>query len=66
VKLSVVIPAHNEAGSIEATLKPLAATLESKGIDYELLVVDDASMEGTTPACMTSGTPGCAGVPLPA
>jgi dolichol-phosphate mannosyltransferase len=48
MKLSVVIPAHNEAGSIAATLRLTAETLEEAGIEYELLVVDDASVDGTS------------------
>jgi dolichol-phosphate mannosyltransferase len=47
VKLSVVIPAHDEAGSIEATLDSLAAELRAASIDYELLVVDDSSSDET-------------------
>ena len=47
MKLSVVIPAHNEAGSIAATLRTAAEALEDAGVDYELLVVDDASSDGT-------------------
>ena len=47
MKLSVVIPAHNEAGSVEATLKSLVEELERARIDYEVLVVDDASGDGT-------------------
>jgi dolichol-phosphate mannosyltransferase len=47
MKLSVVIPAHDEAGSIAATLRLTAETLEEAGIEYELLVVDDASVDGT-------------------
>jgi dolichol-phosphate mannosyltransferase len=47
VKLSVVIPAHNEAGSIGATLLGLSAALDAEGIDYELLVADDASADRT-------------------
>jgi dolichol-phosphate mannosyltransferase len=47
VKLSVVIPAHDEAGSIEATVDGLAAALQAASIEYELLVVDDSSSDGT-------------------
>jgi dolichol-phosphate mannosyltransferase len=47
VKLSVVVPAHDEAGSIEQTLAALVTTLEREGIDYEVLVVDDSSTDAT-------------------
>jgi dolichol-phosphate mannosyltransferase len=47
VKLSVVIPAHDEAEAIEATVREVAGTLARHEIDYELLVVDDASRDGT-------------------
>jgi dolichol-phosphate mannosyltransferase len=47
VRLSVVIPAHNEAGSIRETLDATVSVLEAEGIDYELLVVDDSSTDGT-------------------
>jgi dolichol-phosphate mannosyltransferase len=47
VKLSVVIPAHNEAGVIGGTLSALAQTLDAESIDYEVLVIDDASTDGT-------------------
>jgi dolichol-phosphate mannosyltransferase len=47
LKLSVVIPAHNEAGSIARTVEESAAALDEAGIDYELVVVDDASSDGT-------------------
>ena len=45
--LSVVIPAHNEAGSIRSTVEDIAGRLEEAGIAYEVLVVDDASSDGT-------------------
>jgi dolichol-phosphate mannosyltransferase len=48
MKLSVVIPTHDEAGSIAATVRASAAALSDAGIDYELLVIDDASVDGTS------------------
>ena len=48
MKLSVVIPAHNEAGSIAASVRGTASVLDRKGIDYELIVIDDASVDGTS------------------
>jgi dolichol-phosphate mannosyltransferase len=47
VKLSVVVPAHDEAGSIVDTVTGIATSLRVNGIDYEILVVDDASSDGT-------------------
>jgi dolichol-phosphate mannosyltransferase len=47
VKLSVVIPARDEEGSIAATVNGLVAALEAEGISYEILVVDDASSDRT-------------------
>jgi len=45
--LSVVIPSHNEAGSIEGTVAEIATALEGAGVDYEVIVVDDASNDDT-------------------
>ena len=47
MKYSIVIPAKNEATSIAATLDGLTGTLGNAGIDYEIIVVDDASTDGT-------------------
>jgi len=47
VKLSVVIPAHNEVGSIGATVSAVADALRQARIEYEIVVVDDASRDGT-------------------
>jgi dolichol-phosphate mannosyltransferase len=47
VKLSVVIPAHNEEGSITETVQAVTARLAAEAIDYEIVVVDDASMDRT-------------------
>jgi dolichol-phosphate mannosyltransferase len=48
MKLSVVIPAHNEAGSIAATVRSTAIALSDARIDYELLIIDDASVDRTS------------------
>jgi dolichol-phosphate mannosyltransferase len=45
--LSVVIPAHNEEGHIAATVEGVAATLEEANIRYEILVVNDNSVDQT-------------------
>jgi dolichol-phosphate mannosyltransferase len=47
VKLSVVIPAHDEADSIAAAVTSVADALTKAGIDHEILVVDDHSADGT-------------------
>lgn len=47
LRLSVVVPAHNEAGSISETVTTLASTLTVERIPHEILVVDDASSDGT-------------------
>lgn len=45
--LSIVIPAHNEEGSIEDTLRSLNAVLLREGIRSEIVVVNDHSSDGT-------------------
>lgn len=45
--LSVVIPAFNEAQRIGPTLQTVTAWLAANVADYELLVVDDGSSDGT-------------------
>jgi dolichol-phosphate mannosyltransferase len=47
VKLSVVIPAHDEADGIETTVRELHARLARSGIEHEIVVVDDHSTDGT-------------------
>jgi len=47
MKLSVVIPAHNEEGSIAETLQQLHAVLHREAIAHEIVVVNDHSSDGT-------------------
>jgi len=47
MKLSVVMPAQNEEGSVGATVEGVVASLEREGIDYEVVVVDDDSEDMT-------------------
>ena len=45
--LSVVIPAYNEERRIGATLARIVEYLERRSLDFEVLVVDDGSLDGT-------------------
>lgn len=47
LKLSVVIPAHNEEGSIENTVRLLSVTLRAESVPHEILVVNDNSRDAT-------------------
>ena len=47
MKLSVVIPAYNEEGSIAETVTSVAERLRAEQIDYEIVCVDDSSTDGT-------------------
>lgn len=47
IALSVVIPAHNEEGSIEETVESVAQALTNEHIAFEIVVVNDHSTDTT-------------------
>ncbi|MBI4356149.1 MAG: glycosyltransferase [Candidatus Omnitrophica bacterium] len=47
VKLSVVIPAHNEEENLPRVIPSLLAILQREGIEREIILVDDNSRDGT-------------------
>jgi glycosyltransferase involved in cell wall biosynthesis len=48
VLLSVVIPAYREAENIVGTLENVTTALAPLGLEYEILVIDDGSTDGTS------------------
>ena len=47
-KLSVIIPCYNEKKTIQAILKKIIESLNNyKIVDYEIIIVDDSSDDGT-------------------
>lgn len=59
MKLSVIIPAQDEEGSVAATVEGISAVLERERVDYELLVIDDGSVDATAAvvAAIAAGNP---------
>ncbi len=53
--VSVVIPAYNEENAIVPTIEKVRAVLGGAGIDYELVVVNDGSKDGTLAAAESTG-----------
>lgn len=46
--LSVVLPAYNEEANIERVIRQVTAELDARGIDYEILPVNDGSRDCTS------------------
>ena len=47
MKLSLIIPANDEEGSIESTIKGLISTLRIEKLNFDILVVNDNSTDST-------------------
>lgn len=47
MRLSVVIPAHNEEAVVGETVEGIVDALGREGIEHEVIVVDDSSADGT-------------------
>jgi hypothetical protein len=45
--ISFIVPAHNEQSYLGKTLAAIHASAAALGVDYEIVVVDDASTDGT-------------------
>ena len=54
--VSFVIPAHNEARFIAACVRSIRETCAGLGIAHEIIVVDDASTDGTGDIAREEGT----------
>lgn len=48
MKLSIVIPAHNEEENIGETIRSIIDEMTAEKIDYEIIVVDDNSTDSTS------------------
>jgi glycosyltransferase involved in cell wall biosynthesis len=53
--VSVVVPAYNEAAHIAEEMRVLDAAMQKTGWEYELLIVDDGSTDGTAEAVDAAG-----------
>lgn len=51
MKISVVIPAHNEEGCLYGTVSNIINTLQLEEIRHEILIVNDNSTDGTLTIC---------------
>ena len=48
--LSILMPAYNEASAIADNVCETVETMQSLGMDFEIVVIDDGSMDGTDAA----------------
>jgi glycosyltransferase involved in cell wall biosynthesis len=53
--VSVIIPAYNEADHVAAGIEEVRATLAATGWEWEIVVVDDGSVDGTAERAAATG-----------
>lgn len=53
--ISFAIPAHNEAGELPRTLGAIHAAARAAGVEYEIVVADDASTDATVQVARERG-----------
>ncbi len=53
--VSIIIPVYNEEGAIASTLALVAETMGRTGLEYEVVVVDDGSTDGTAAVLASTG-----------
>src|SRR5512143_2515495 len=46
-KVSIIVPVYNERKNLEPFIASLRATMDPTGEDYEVLLVDDGSTDGS-------------------
>ncbi len=58
MRISVIIPCYNEKHTIKSLLVQVRASLEQLGMDWEIVVIDDCSKDGTREILAGLGDPG--------
>lgn len=55
MSLSVVIPAYNEEGAVRETITEIRDAMDPTGVPYEIIVVDDGSVDNTRAEAEATG-----------
>src|SRR5690606_41922498 len=53
--LSIIIPAHNEEAALPRTIRAARSAADALGLEHEIIVVNDASTDGTGAAARGLG-----------